>query len=251
MKKELKEKLITDINILSERSSEVNPKAETFKEDMLKLRTELEQYIIDGKQAYITAKHIGNESRAFSIKMEDNLILFCIDPVIVAPEGLHASIEQDICLGIKKYLISRYDSFELNYLDIEGEPHAIKAEGHSAEIIQHCIELLDGILLSDLGLHLQKDYFEATEEEQKEVIKMYLEHLNESAETANNYVENNKELKERKEAIDYMNAVIDGKVSFYDPVKFLSNRKKKRLYKLAKQAKNFGKKFTKKKKKKK
>ena len=84
-------------------------------------------------------------------------------------------------------------------------------------MFQQMQDLLDGILLDDYGLPVLQEFREASKEEQEELIDYYLQQLKTKAETLNKEVEESKDLKQAKDAIDFMTAVSLGKVELGDP----------------------------------
>ena len=78
-------------------------------------------------------------------------------------------------------------------------------------------DLLNGILLDDYGLPVLQEFREASKEEQEELIDYYLQQLKIKAETLNKEVEESKDLKQAKDAIDFMTAISLGKVELGDP----------------------------------
>ena len=70
---------------------------------------------------------------------------------------------------------------------------------------------MEGILLSDIGLEIDDEFENASQEEKDEVISWYLDTLDLKAKELNNEVENTPELKELKNGIDFMTSVLTGK----------------------------------------
>jgi peptide deformylase len=84
------------------------------------------------------------------------LVLF--NPEIVAL-GSQTRLHEEGCLSIPDFRleIERPSSLTLRYLDREGEPHQLEAEGLLATAIQHEINHLDGKLIIDFLSPLKRD----------------------------------------------------------------------------------------------
>lgn len=69
---------------------------------------------------------------------------------------------------------------------------------------------LEGILLSDIGLEIDEAFDSASDEEKNEVINWYLDTLDLKAKELTAEIENNSELKQMQEGIDFMTSVLKG-----------------------------------------
>jgi len=83
--------------------------------------------------------------------------------VFINPELLGASEEKNVheegCLSIPEYYeeVERPAAVKLRYLDLEGQPHEIEADGLLATCIQHEIDHLNGVLFIDHISKLKRD----------------------------------------------------------------------------------------------
>ena len=68
--------------------------------------------------------------------------------------------------------------------------------GMAARVMQHHIDHLDGLILSDVGLEIDSDFDSATDEERQEVIDMYLQSLDLSAKEIETELAEDEEAKE-------------------------------------------------------
>jgi hypothetical protein len=84
--------------------------------------------------------------------------------------------------------------------------------GAAAKVFQHCIDHLDGLLLSDIGLEIDEMFDNATEEERTEVINMYLDSLDIRQKEVDKEIQEDKELKQIVDGIDFMEKVKKGEV---------------------------------------
>ena len=86
--------------------------------------------------------------------------------------------------------------------------------GLAARVMQHELDHLDGLLLSDIGMELSEDWDAATDDERAEVIKLYLDSLDIKAAEINSEIKSDPELSELSDAIDFMDKVKTGEVRF-------------------------------------
>jgi peptide deformylase len=84
--------------------------------------------------------------------------LFLINPVVVWSSD-EMSIYQEGCLSIPDYYedVERPSRVRVRYLDREGRPQEIDAEGLLATCLQHEIDHLDGLLFIDRISKLKRD----------------------------------------------------------------------------------------------
>ena len=82
--------------------------------------------------------------------------------------------------------------------------------GLAAIIYQHEIDHLDGLLLSDVGLEIDEQFDNATEEERMEVINAYIDALDIKQKEINTEITNDPELKQIVDAEKFMTSVYKG-----------------------------------------
>ena len=76
------------------------------------------------------------------------------------------------------------------------------------------MQYLQGVTLEDFGLEIIDGFDNATKKEQQEIISMYLESLKKREEILNDNIEHDKDAKELRDAIRFMEAVDKGEVQF-------------------------------------
>ena len=236
--------LIKDIDKVRERCDEINvfdnrKELKEVSDDMIEYLNSHEEILA------LAAPQINRSFRMFAIRFEDG-IKFFINSMFTKQEGLHVSIEENPLLGDRKFLIARNDKISLAYQDLFGMAGEAEFDGSAGDLIQQMVYLTDGILLDDLGIEVFEDFFNATEEERNEVIDYYLDTLKIRSRHLNEEIDNDPELRKYKEGMDFLLAAAKGEVEIEYPK--LSNRKQRKIDKLQKKIKNFGKRFTKKKK---
>lgn len=209
MSKEYFYKIITDVNKLSVRDDEVAPDAKlssvknTIKivKQTLKAHPELPA---------LCAKQIGHNKRIFCMRFADGTIKTFVNPLITFKEGLHISLEKNVSLGDHEYMVIRHNVLRAMYQNEKGGIEENKFEGMASEVFEQMSQLLDGILISDFGMEIFKDFHKASEEEKEEVIKLYLDWVKQFDESLNEEIENTPELKDIKQAMEFLASVAKG-----------------------------------------
>lgn len=82
--------------------------------------------------------------------------------------------------------------------------------GLSAIVFQHELDHLEGLLLSDIGLEIDDDFENASEEEREEVINYYLDSLDLKRKELEDEIQSNEELKQLSDGIKFMESVYKG-----------------------------------------
>ena len=90
------------------------------------------------------------------------------------------------------------------------KPISRKLIGLAAIVFQHEMDHIDGLLLSDVGLEIDEDFDNATEEERQEVIEAYLDTLDLRQKEINQEIQEDKELKQIDDARKFMTSVYKG-----------------------------------------
>ena len=239
--------LIDDINLLRERCDEIN--VFENKDEIKEASDKIIEYLNSNPDVFaLSASQVGHNLRMFAIRFEDG-IKFFVNAMFTKQTGLHVSIETNPQFKGRNFLITRNDSISLAYQDLIGLAGEAEFDGTAGDLIQQMVYLTDGLLLDELGLEVFDDFINASTDEQNEVIDYYLNTLKSRSNDLNEEIENNPELKEYKEGMDFLLAAAKGDVEVEFPSK-LSKRKQRKIDKLKKRIRNFGKRFTKKKKKK-
>ena len=192
---------------LSQRAEEIDIKTENNL--MREIISALKHTIEYNNITALSAPAIGYNKRIFCIKFDTEIKTF-INPIITGYKGLQ--IFTEVCQSIpdKKYLRVRNNDIQVIYQKPTGSPESRQIVGLSAAVFQHEMDHLEGILLSDIGLEIDDQFDLASEDEKNEVIEWYLDTLDLKAKELNTEIENNEELKQMKEGIDYMTSVLKG-----------------------------------------
>ena len=163
----------------------------------------------------LSAPQIGYPYRIFCIKFSDDEIRGFVNPLIYKySDGMHLS--REIQLGHDsaiEYLVPRFDEVEMSFQTPVGNLQSNLFTETVGEVIQQMDDLLNGVLLEDYGLEVIEGFDEASQEEKEEIIKMYLEHLqNEDKALKEQLEEEDKDNAKINEAIDLMEQAKLGKV---------------------------------------
>lgn len=166
--------IITDEETLSVISDEIDCRKEgkLVREIVINLKDTIREHNL----VSLSAPEIGEQRRLFVINFNGDLRSF-VNPIITKISGWEMSKEQSPSIPDKKFILPRYNKLTAFYQTPLGETKSAEFVGLSAKIFQQMVDSLEGILLSDLGLEIDTDFEEASEEEQQEIIKMYLESL--------------------------------------------------------------------------
>ena len=204
--------LVFDLDELKERVDEVNPidAQSTVKALIAKLKKYKELYALSAPQ-------IGIKERVIVFKYNNGeMYKEYINPRIFKAEEYHLVREKDISCPDKEFISPRPGKIFIEYQTQDARPETNVLKDNAAEVFDRMINYLDGITLEDYGLEVIPEFDEAPEEEQQEVIDMYLKSFKTREEELNKEIEQDKDAKQLKDAIDFMAAAKEGKIQFED-----------------------------------
>lgn len=214
---------ITDVEELSQSSIEVDIKKDNKK--MREIISELKKRMEEDNLTALSAPQIGEKYRIFCIeftekkgKKTNKSIKTFINPVVTGIRGVVVDREADVCLPDQQFIIVRNNDLSILYQNPMGNPVSQKFSGKSSAVIQMMVDHLDGVLLSDLGLEIDERFDEATEEEKNELIDAYLKSLDLYKKEVDKDIDNNKDLKSMKDAIDFIQSVRNGETKLGAPI---------------------------------
>ena len=123
----------------------------------------------------LAAIQIGVPKRIIVIdlsKEEEKKPLYFINPKIILKSDNKCTYEEG-CLSVPGQFaeIDRPDQCHVKYLDYNGEPRELKAEGLLATCIQHEIDHLEGILFIDYLSKLKKNFITKKLSRQKKTLE--------------------------------------------------------------------------------
>lgn len=213
---ELKE-IITDEALLSDRADEVD----TVKgmKEAREIIAELKKIIRKKELTSLSAPALGYSKRIFCINFSDNEIKTFINPIIVKAEGLVLAEEKCTSIPDKRFILPRNNKVGIMYTSPLGKIESREISGVAASVFQHEIHHLDGILLSDIGLEIDEQWDNASQEEREEVINAYLDSLDIKQKEIEKEIQADPELKQTADAIEFLTQKEEGKVEVQTYIK--------------------------------
>ena len=192
---------------LSERAIEIDIK--TQNKLMREIVSALKHTIEAKNIVSLSAPAIGYNRRIFCIKFDNEIKTF-INPIIMNQKGIQLS--KEICTSIpgKTFIRPRNNDITVMYQKPAGAIETRHLVGLAAIVFQHELDHLEGLLLSDIGLEIDADFDNASEEEQNEVIDFYLESLDLKRKELDKEIQSNEDLKQLQDGIKFMESVYKG-----------------------------------------
>jgi peptide deformylase len=170
----------------------------------------------------LTAPQIGYKYRVFCVKFGPNAYRTFINPVMQNIEGLQLNREKCSSIPDKQFILPRYNSMILIYQTPLGEIRSNAVKGKTAMLLQHCVDHLDGLLISYIGLEVLDGFDDMTDDEKDQVIKMYLESLDIKLKYLQDEIKKDPELSKLDDAIKFMGAASKGEINF-EPIEENNN----------------------------
>lgn len=230
-------RIIKDLSKLNERVNEaVLSDEKTLNETIQEIKEVLYKH---KDLVCLSAPQIGIKSRIFCIKFANGDIRTFINPMITHSEGIHLSRETTPSIPDKEYIVIRNNEIQATYQTPVGKIESNLFQGSVAEVFQQMINTLDGIMLSDFALEVLEGWDEVSQEERDKVIDMYIESLKSKEDMLHQEIQNNPDLKEVDDAINFMTSVAEGKTKLESTDTVKLNREQRRA--LTKMAKKLGK----------
>ena len=208
--------IVTDELQLSERAVEIDVRTQAT--EMREIIKALKDTMREKGLSSLSAPAIGYNRRIFCIDFKDSEIKTFINPIIAQAKGMQLSIEKCVCIPDKEFMRPRNNDLMIIYQRPTGQIENRQIVGMSAIVFQHELDHLDGLLISDVGIEIDEDFHNATEEEQQEVINAYLDALDIKKKEIDTEINTNPELKQLSDGIDFMESVYKGETKI-EPVK--------------------------------
>ena len=199
--------LIFDEEQLGVRSDELNVRKENklIKSIVLDLKFAVRKYGVLG----MCANQIGIPKRVIVLNFNGDLRAF-VNPLITKAEGLSFNREVLPNLPGKNYLVPRYNNINVTFMTANGKIQDCNLLGVAAHIMQQQVDLLEGILISDVGFEIDKDFENASEEEKAKVMELFLESIDLRREELEKEINENDDLRKMREGIDFIHSVQRG-----------------------------------------
>lgn len=200
--------IITDYDALSERCDEF---------DLVKSNKDVQEIVLILKNTIrandgmlgLSAPQVGFYKRILVLNFNNDLRTF-INPIITQVDGFELTRETCHSISGKTFIRTRNSRVWVTYQTPLGKIESVELNGVAARVMQHHIDHLDGLLLSDVSLEIDEDFDKATDAEREEVIKMYLDSLDLTASALQSSVEDDEEGKQIADAIKFMESVRKG-----------------------------------------
>ena len=162
----------------------------------------------------LSAPAIGYNKRIFCIDFSDKEIKTFINPMVLLTQGME--LTREVCSSIidKEFIRPRHTSIDIIYQRPDGTIKQNQFKGMTATVIQHELDHLDAITLNDIGLEIDSDFDEATDEERFAITDMYLKHLSEKHDNLVNEIEQDNTAKIMYEAETISELLAQGKIKF-------------------------------------
>lgn len=202
--------IVTDYDALSERCDEF---------DLTKKNTEAQSIVVALKRVMkehpemtgLSANQLGFNKRIIVLNFNGELRSF-VNPIIEHAEGLELSRETCHSEPGRTFLRLRHSKIRITYQTPLAKIQSVELVGMAARVMQHHMDHLDGLLLSDVSLEIDDEFDNATEEEKQEIINMYLEALDLQKEEVNVAIQEDPEAKQMYDAIRFIQGVQSGEV---------------------------------------
>lgn len=200
--------VITDYEKLSERCDEVDTKKKNLdiQDIVLDLKATLRA---NPDMTALSSIQIGHDKRVIVINFNGDLRTF-VNPIITESHGMQLSREKCHSIPGKEFIRLRSSKITVIYQTPLGKVQSVELMGLAAIIMQHQIDHLDGLLLSDIGLEIDEDFDKASEDEQNEVIQWYLDSLDVKEKEIEMAIENDEDAKRMKDAVRFIQSVNSG-----------------------------------------
>lgn len=208
--------IVTDELQLSERAVEIDVRTQAT--EMREIIKALKDTMREKGLSSLSAPAIGYNRRIFCIDFKDSEIKTFINPIIAQAKGMQLSIEKCVCIPDKEFMRPRNNDLMIIYQRPTGQIEHRQIVGMSAIVFQHELDHLDGLLISDVGIEIDEDFHNATEEEQQEIINAYLDALDIKKKEIDTEINTNPELKQLSDGIDFMESVYKGETKI-EPIK--------------------------------
>ena len=200
--------IITDYEKLSERCKEIE--LTKSNKDVQKIVLHLKNTIRANEGMLgLSANQIGFNSRILCLNFNGDIRTF-VNPIITNAAGFELSREKCHSIPDKEFIRTRHSKVGITYQTPLGKIESVELVGIAAQIFQHHLDHLDGLLLSDVSLEIDEEFDKATEEERQEVIEMYLDSLDLTRKQIEKEIEEDPEASQLADAVRFIQSVQKG-----------------------------------------
>lgn len=158
----------------------------------------------------LTAPQIGYNRRVLCMRFGKSDYRTFINPLI--ENNTNFQFARETCSSIpgKTFVIPRFNNVKLYFTTPLGKVESTKLSGMSAWKFQHCMDHLNGMLSSDIGLEIDDMFDNATDEERAEVLRMYAESLDIRQKDLEAEIAQDKDLSDIDDAAKFIASVKSG-----------------------------------------
>ena len=201
--------IITDYEKLCDRADEIDTTKQS--KEMRSIITELKHTVKENNLLGLAANQIGYNKRIIVINYSGDIRSY-VNPVLYNAKGLTVSRENSPSIPGKEYLVVRNQEVTVTYVTPLGKIKTEKFLGVAATMVQHLVNILDGVLISDIGFEIDSNWDSFTEEEKNELLDMYLESIDLKRKAVQEEIDSNPELKQIDDGIKFLTAIQNGEV---------------------------------------
>lgn len=202
-------KLITDTSLITEPCNEVDVRKNN--KDVRAIVVEMKNVVREHNLTCLTANQIGYNMKIFCINFNGDIRTF-VNPYIANVDNFNLARETCVSLPGREFIIPRYDTAVINYQTPLGKLESRKLIGLAAHMAQQCVDMLECIFLDTLGLEVDDQFDNASEDEKLEVIKAYLDSLEVKQEELEKEIKESKELSELEETAKTIQKISEGEM---------------------------------------
>ena len=205
--------MILSKNELRKRALEIdistNEGKKRLSEIVKRMKGELER---NGNLAAICAPLLGEDARVVCLKFAGGDIRTLVNPVIELTEGSRFSREKQLLVSDTEYLIPRFERVQVIYQTPVGKTEENAFDGAAAIAIQQMCDVLNGVLLDEVGLEILEGFDELPDEDKQKIIAMYFKYIEAKHQSASRAVEEDEEAKTIETAVDFSQKYMAGMI---------------------------------------
>jgi len=158
------------------------------------------------------APQIGEDARIVCLKFSNGDVRTLINPVITFSEGTRMSREKTWLRGDREYIIPRSETIQVIYQTPTGKTEENAFTGFASCVLQNMIDLINGVLLDDVGLEILEGFDDLGEDDKKVILAMYLKSLENRNRIASEMVKSDKVMHAIDGAINFSQNYLAGNI---------------------------------------
>ncbi len=207
-------KIITGADNFIERTNEID--LETDKKLAVKIIDDLKKALVQNNLQILSAPQIGYPYRIicmnFKSKSSKADIRHFINPIINRTRGFTLIRQKDISLPDREFIHPRSPEINMFYQTLDNGSLSSVFKGATAFLLQQSVDLLDGMTLETIGLEIDNQFDEATEEEKNELLEAYVKAVTEYKEQLEKEIKESPDLTAINNAANFMSQVSAGEI---------------------------------------